>query len=185
MYRIGAMAIVRSGGLGRTTLDGLCANLVGIVLARFAYPPLIPALMAAHWSFPAEAVYLGAANLAGYLAGALLARGMTARFPITVVLRAMMLLATIAFFACALPLSFLWFSIWRFAAGLAGGALFVLPAPTGLTPVPLLPRGGGGGGTFPRGGLGLSPPGQMVLRLLRPGFIAHPGGVVAVFFLVA
>jgi len=34
-------------------------------LARFAYTPLIPALIAAKWFSPAEAVYLGAANLAG------------------------------------------------------------------------------------------------------------------------
>ena len=49
---------------------GLCASLVGLGLARFAYTPLIPALIAAKWFTPAEAVYLGAANLAGYLAGA-------------------------------------------------------------------------------------------------------------------
>jgi hypothetical protein len=49
---------------------GLCASLVGLGLARFAYTPLIPALIAAKWFSPAEAVYLGAANLAGYLAGA-------------------------------------------------------------------------------------------------------------------
>src|ERR1700738_324685 len=53
---------------------GLCASLVGLGLARFAYTPLIPALITAKWFSPAEAVYLGAANLAGYLAGALIAR---------------------------------------------------------------------------------------------------------------
>ena len=57
----------------RATLSGLSATLVGIGLARFAYTPLIPALIAARWFDPAQAVYLGAANLAGYLAGALLA----------------------------------------------------------------------------------------------------------------
>src|SRR5258707_15311914 len=49
---------------------GLCASLVGLGLARFAYTPLIPALIAAKWFSPPDAVYLGAANLAGYLAGA-------------------------------------------------------------------------------------------------------------------
>ncbi len=53
---------------------GLCASLVGLGLARFAYTPLIPALIAAKWFSPADVVYLGAANLAGYLAGALVAR---------------------------------------------------------------------------------------------------------------
>jgi predicted MFS family arabinose efflux permease len=50
----------------RPVLAGLCANLVGIGLARFAYTPLIPALIAAHWFSPSATVYLGAANLAGY-----------------------------------------------------------------------------------------------------------------------
>ena len=54
------------------TLAGLCAVLVGIGLARFAYTPLIPALIDAQWFTAAQAAYLGAANLAGYLAGALL-----------------------------------------------------------------------------------------------------------------
>ncbi len=172
MYRMSAMEAAGSGGVGRTTLAGLCANLVGIGLARFAYAPLIPALIAAQWLLPAEAVYLGAANLAGYLAGALLARGMTARFPITVVLRAMMLLATIAFFACALPLSFLWFSIWRFAAGLAGGTLMVLAALTVLTHVPLSRRGVVGGIVFTGVGLGIAASGIVVPLLLRLGLTA-------------
>jgi hypothetical protein len=58
---------------------GLCASLVGLGLARFAYTPLIPALVAAKWFTPSEAVYLGAANLAGYLAGALIARDLGSR----------------------------------------------------------------------------------------------------------
>src|SRR5260370_41041192 len=58
---------------------GLCASLVGLGLARFAYTPLIPALIAAKWFSPADAVYLGAANLAGYLAGALVAPELGAR----------------------------------------------------------------------------------------------------------
>jgi Uncharacterised MFS-type transporter YbfB len=56
----------------RAVLSGLCATLVGIGLARFAYTPLIPALIATRWFSAPESVYLGAANLAGYLGGALL-----------------------------------------------------------------------------------------------------------------
>ncbi|BBN55742.1 hypothetical protein TRE132_38670 [Pseudomonas chlororaphis subsp. aurantiaca] len=51
---------------------GLCASLVSIGLARFAYTPLIPQLIQAHWFVQADVVYLGAANLAGYLIGALI-----------------------------------------------------------------------------------------------------------------
>jgi MFS family permease len=49
---------------------GLAASLVGIGLSRFAYTPLVPALISAGWFTPADTAYLGAANLAGYLAGA-------------------------------------------------------------------------------------------------------------------
>src|SRR5690348_16357662 len=67
----------------RPALAGLCASLVGIGLARFAYTPLIPALIDARWFLPGEAAYLGAANLAGYLAGALLAGRLARRLPTT------------------------------------------------------------------------------------------------------
>ena len=60
----------------RTTFAALCATLVGIGLSRFAYTPLIPALIDAGCFTPGQAAYLGAANLVGYLAGA--AYGLTA-----------------------------------------------------------------------------------------------------------
>src|SRR5262245_39046677 len=78
-----------SVGLWRATLAGLCASLVGIGLARFAYTPLIPVLVTEQWFAPSQAVYLGAANLAGYLVGALGARRMSTHVPVTTVLRAM------------------------------------------------------------------------------------------------
>src|SRR4029453_2962851 len=64
----------------RATFSGLCAILVGIGLARFAYTPLLPALIAGGWFAPASAAYLGAANLAGYTPGALLASSLVAPF---------------------------------------------------------------------------------------------------------
>src|SRR5260370_13010497 len=113
---------------------GLCASLVGLGLARFAYTPLIPALIAAKWFSPADAVYLGAANLAGYLAGALVARELGARAGAVRALRAMMALASLCCFACSMPISFVWFFGCRFLAGVSGGAIIVLPAATILPP---------------------------------------------------
>ena len=153
----------------RATLSGLCGSLVGIGLARFAYTPLIPALIAASWFSPAQAAYLGAANLAGYLAGALVARPLGARLSSTTVLRAMMVVATAAFFACATPLSFWWFFVWRFASGVAGGALMALGAPTVLPHVPPARRGLAGGVIFTGVGLGIAASGTVVPLLLRAG----------------
>ena len=155
----------------RATLSGLSASLVGIGLARFAYTPLIPALISAGWFDPAAAVYLGAANLAGYLAGALAARPMAARAPAAQVLRAMMALATAAFFACAMPLSFSWFFLWRFAAGVAGGVLMALAAPTVMPLVPPSRRGLAGGAIFTGVGLGIAASGTIVPLLLGWGLV--------------
>nr|WP_232464911.1 YbfB/YjiJ family MFS transporter [Bordetella genomosp. 8] len=157
----------RAVGARWATLAGFCASLVGIGLARFAYTPLLPAIIAAHWFDASVAAYLGAANLAGYLAGALLARPIAARLPIAVTLRAMMVLATIAFFACAYPLSFSWFFAWRFLSGLAGGALMVLAAPTVLPLVPAARRGLAGGVIFMGVGVGVAASGTLVPLLLR------------------
>lgn len=156
-------------GVWRAILAGLCASLVGIGLARFAYTPLIPALIAAGWFSPSEAAYLGAANLAGYLAGALLGRRLATLAPAAPVLRAAMLLATAAFFACAGPWPFWWFSLWRFLAGLAGGALMVLAAPTVLSHVPPARRGLAGGAVFTGVGLGIAASGTVVPPLLQWG----------------
>ena len=123
------------------TFAGLAGSFVGIGLARFAYTPLIPALIAAGWFSPAQAAYLGAANLGGYLVGAFAARPVAARVAPRLALRAAMVLAAVAFFACAQPLSFAWFFIWRALAGAAGGILMVVAAPTVLAIVPPGRRG--------------------------------------------
>jgi predicted MFS family arabinose efflux permease len=149
------------------TLSGLCASLIGIGLARFAYTPLLPELIAAHWFAPSQAAYLGAANLVGYLAGALLAQTIAARISVVTTLRAMMLVATAAFFACAIPLSFLWFFLWRFASGLSGGVLMVLVAPTVLPHVPPSRRGVVGGFIFVGIGCGIVISGTLVPALLQ------------------
>jgi predicted MFS family arabinose efflux permease len=158
-------------GAASATLSALCASLVGIGLARFAYTPLLPALIEAGWFAPSAAAYLGAANLAGYLAGALLAPAMARRAGAVSVLRAMMALATAAFFACALPLSFAWYFVWRLGAGVAGGALMALAAPTVLPHVPPARRGLAGGAIFTGVGLGIVASGTVVPLLLGWGLV--------------
>lgn len=153
----------------RLAAAGLSASLVGIGLARFAYTPLIPALIAANWFSATDVVYLGAANLAGYLAGALLARRAAARFGAVASLRAMMVLATLAFFASSAPVSFLWFFVWRFLAGLTGGVIMVLAATVVLPHTSPGRRGFVGGVIFAGVGLGIAISGTLVPLLLRQG----------------
>jgi MFS family permease len=152
------IALTENTASWRAISAALCANLVGVGLARFAYTPLIPALIAAHWYSASSTVYLGAANLTGYLAGALLATRMTAKLGAVPTLRAMMTAATAAFFACAYPLSFWWYFVWRVAAGVAGGVLMALAAPLVLAQIPVSRRGLASGAIFMGSASGLRPP---------------------------
>jgi predicted MFS family arabinose efflux permease len=168
----------------RGVLSAFCASLIGIGLARFAYSPLLPAIVGAHWFEPATAAYLGAANLAGYLAGALLGRPISARMRVVTVLRASMALATLAFFTCAFPLNFAWFFAWRFASGLAGGALMVLAAPTVLPSISPSRRGLAGGAIFMGVGAGIVASGTLVPLLLQLGLSAAWFGLGALSLLL-
>ncbi|ANN68482.1 YbfB/YjiJ family MFS transporter [Bordetella bronchialis] len=153
----------------RYIFAGLCASLDSIGLARFAFTPLIPELIHAHWFTTSAVVYLGAANLAGYVLGALMGRPLAARLANEQVLRAMMLLISAAFVACAFPLSFSWYFGWRFVSGIAGGVVMVLVAGTILPHVPPARRGAAGGAIFLGLGLGIAGSGTVIPLLLQWG----------------
>lgn len=148
---------------------GLCASLVGIGLARFAYTPLIPALIEAHWFASSAVVFLGAANLAGYLIGALIGRPMAARWSSATVLRVMMVMVSLAFLGCAWPLSVSWFFCWRLLSGIAGGVIMVLAATAILPHVAANRRGLASGAIFLGIGLGIAGAASLVPWLLAKG----------------
>lgn len=150
-------------------LAGLCASLVSIGLARFAYTPLIPSLIQAHWFSASDVIYLSAANLIGYLIGALAGRPIAARLSNGHTLRLMMLLATASFFACAYPLSVTWFFSWRLLSGIAGGAIMVLVASTVIPHVPAARKGLASGAIFLGVGVGIAGSGTLVPFLLSLG----------------
>ena len=156
-------------GPWRATVAALSANLVGIGIARFGYTPLIPALIAAGWFAPSAAVYLGAANLAGYLAGALGARSIAARLGTAATLRLSMLLTSASLFACAFPLGFWWFFPWRLLSGATGGVLMALAAPSVMQHIAPGRRGIAGGAIFTGVGLGIAASGTLIPLLMRWG----------------
>jgi MFS family permease len=161
-----------STGLWLPIFAGLCASLVSIGLARFAYTPLIPALIQAQWFSANDVVYLGAANLVGYLIGALLGRPVSRQLGNKNALRLMMFAVTAAFFACAYPLSVSWFFGWRLLSGIAGGAIMVLVAATVLPHVPAARKGLASGAIFLGIGLGIAGSGTIVPPLLSLGLQA-------------
>jgi predicted MFS family arabinose efflux permease len=150
-------------------IAGLCANLVAIGLARFAYTPLLPALIHAHWFSAADAVTLGAANLAGYFAGALAGRGLAKRWSSRTTLQWMMAATSLAFVACAFPLSVSWYFAWRLISGITGGVIMVLVASTVLPHVPAHRRAMASGMIFLGLGLGIAGSGTLVPVLISHG----------------
>ena len=115
------------------TVAAMGAIFVGLGLARFAFGPLQPALVIDGWFSGSTSSLLTAANLAGYLFGALAGARLARRFPATTVLRVMMVLTALSFFACSSEsFPFAWFFSWRVLSGFTGGVLMALAGPTVL-----------------------------------------------------
>jgi predicted MFS family arabinose efflux permease len=150
----------------RPALAAAVATGTGIGLARFAYVPIFPALVAAGWVDGGGAGLLGAANLAGYLAGALGARAVARRAGVPRTLDLGMALAVLSFLACAWNLGFLWLGWWRFVSGVSGGLLMGLAGPAMQQVVE--PRRRGAAGGIAIGGVGM---GIMAASVLVPGLL--------------
>ena len=113
------------------TIAAMGAIFVGLGLARFAFGPLQPAMVIDGWFSGSTSSLLTAANLAGYLFGALAGARLARRFPAVTVIRVMMVLTALSFFACAdNSLPFAWFFGWRVVSGVTGGILMALSGPT-------------------------------------------------------
>ena len=134
---------------------GCSATFLGIGLSRFAYSPLLPAMVQSGWLGPGAAGALGAANLGGYLAGALAATLVGRSIGIGRALKFCMLLSAAAFAFCAIRGSLLWFLPWRVLAGFTGGVLMVLAGPAVQAAVPPRMRGLAGGVTIAGVGFGI------------------------------
>lgn len=136
-------------------LAGAVAILVGLGLARFGYPPLVPGMIDGGWFTPAAAGYLGAANLLGYLFGALSASWFAGRVGAAAAVRIGLVLVTLSFLFSAWAAPFPWFFVWRFLSGWAGGILMVVAASTVLTTTPVARRPLAGAIVFSGAGVGV------------------------------
>lgn len=170
----------------RLVLPGFCASFVSIGLARFAYTPLLPAIIASHWFTPDAATYLAAANLAGYLVGVVGADLAARRVSAAILLRGAMVLASVSLFACAVPGGAAWFFAWRLLSGIAGGVAMVMAAPTIFPHVPPSRRGSVSGAIFMGVGFGIALSGTLVPLLLNHGIVGTwlGLGIVAAAFTV-
>ncbi|MBO9469952.1 YbfB/YjiJ family MFS transporter [Endozoicomonas sp. G2_2] len=150
---------------------GVC-TLIGIGMARFAYTPLIPALVEAGWFSPHDAAYLGAINLLGYLIGAATAHRATLVFGVRAVLGACLAITAMSFYACALDAGVYWYGFWRLACGVTGAMLVVVGAPAALSRVSIAERAGTSARVFTGIGLGVMASGTLVPWLADIGVAA-------------
>ncbi|CAH0225934.1 YbfB/YjiJ family MFS transporter [Roseomonas sp. CECT 9278] len=161
----------------KVALAGAAATCSGIGLARFAYVPLFPALVAAGWVDGAGAGLLGAVNLTGYLAGALLARSVARAVTVPRALDAGMALAALAAACCAWNGGLAWLALWRGLAGVAGGVLMGLAGPAVQAVVAPQRRGLAGGVVLMGVAAGIMLGGLMVPALVTQGVVAAWAGL--------
>lgn len=178
----------QSNSFWRPTLAAATATCTGIGLARFAYVPLFPAMVAAGWVDGGEAGLIGAGNLAGYLSGVLFGRRLASRIGTSRVLDLGMILAASAFAFCAINLGLWWFLLWRGLAGVAGGLLMAVAGPAAQASVPQARRGFAGGIVISGVGCGVSLASVLAPAFLNAGLaVAWLGlaGLVALLLAVA
>ena len=110
----------------RYALGAQAGLLVGMGLGRFGYSPMIPALIQSGALSEAQAGYVGALNLGGYVVGALLTTRLRRRFHEANILRACLALALLSLVASILPWGFAWLALWRLLVGVIVAVMMVL-----------------------------------------------------------
>ncbi|WP_083006478.1 YbfB/YjiJ family MFS transporter [Halomonas sp. GT] len=158
-------------------VTGVMATLAGIGIARFAYTPLLPALIEQGWFTASQGAYLGAANLLGYFIGALSAHSLSERFPVRAVLGASFVAIALSFFLCAGAGSFSWFFFWRLVSGIAGATLMVVGPSMALSATPSERRAVIGALVFTGIGLGALLSASVVPMLLELSLTATWGAL--------
>ncbi|MFY7777544.1 MAG: YbfB/YjiJ family MFS transporter [Elstera sp.] len=172
----------------RQALPGMAALIVGHGIGRFAFTPLIPALVAAGLFTGPQAVWLGAANLIGYFLGSLIALRLADRFGVGFVLRASVgavLLATLAGIPNWGPdWGLIWLAPWRMLTGISGALILILGPSALLSQVPVSRRGTISGLVFCGIGVGIILAGTVVPWLARIDIVAAWLGLSALALLL-
>lgn len=157
---------------------GFFATLSSIGLARFAYTALMPQVVLSHWFNGEQAAYLGAANLLGYLIGAISASPSAERFGAVRVLVFSWWAVALSFAASSWPQSVAVFTFWRFVAGVSGACLMVLGPSVAMSAAPAQRRAFLGPLMF--SGVGM---GALFSALIVPNLM--PLGLGAVWWMLA
>lgn len=152
-------------------VTGLCAVLIANGIGRFGYPPIIPSLIQRHWFSVAQADYLGAINLTGYVLGSSLAWKLNQYIRTVNLIKCAIAVAILTFFACAFHSTFIIYSILRTLAGFAGGIIVVLTPSSIFHHTQSEKKGLLYGILFSGVGLGIALTGTLIPLLLEQGIM--------------
>ena len=139
---------------------------MGLCLCRYAYAPLVPAMIAAGWVDKAGAGYLGGFNALGYLCGALVAILLPARLSLGIILRVSIVAVVVSLVMCGWNLGFAWLATARTLNGMAGAVLVIHAPSLALAAVPERWRKLAGGAIFAGAGSTI-----LMISLALPGFL--------------
>lgn len=110
----------------RSILAGICAIGVALGMSRFAYTPLVPALIRDGWVDVPQAGFLGGANCTGYVVSCLIAIFFPRRCGTKSVMRMGLVFALLGVLMSSFNFGFSWLVAARFIAGLSAAPLVVL-----------------------------------------------------------
>lgn len=165
------MASARPVSIWRLAAAGHATLLLAMGIGRFSYTPMVPPLIISGTLSESEAGYVGACNLAGYLAGALLIPAMRRRLAALPMLRAGIFLCFLGIAASAAPLGFLWLAACRFLIGVAAAWMMVLALSIVVSSAPPEKMGRATGTVFTGVGVGIAFSGIVVPSLLDLGLL--------------
>ncbi len=154
-----------------STIAGFCLVSIGLCLCRYAYAPMVPAMIAEGWIDKGGAAYLGAFNALGYLVGTIAAILLPGRWPLRDILRASIIVAFVSVVMAAWNFGFAWLALARTLTGLAGASLVVHAPSLALAPVPDCWKKPAGGAIFAGAGMTI-----LLVSLAMPGFLAQSVG---------
>ena len=161
----------RPVSIWRLAAAGHATLLLAMGIGRFSYTPMVPPLITSGTLSAAEAGYVGASNLAGYLAGALAIPAMRRRLAALPMLRTGILLCLLGIAASAVPFGFVWLASCRFLIGVAAAWMMVLALSIVVGNAPAGTTGRATGTVFTGVGVGIAFSGVVVPSLLDMGLL--------------
>jgi predicted MFS family arabinose efflux permease len=142
---------------------GFLCLMAGLGLCRYAFAPLLPALIEDGWTSRVGGAWLGAINFGGYVVGALAADCVARRIGRGRAVMLALLLAVGSLGVSGLNLGWWPLAAWRMTAGMAGGVLFVIVPSLVMQGLPQPKQAAASGLVFAGSGTG-----TMLAALLLP-----------------